>query len=471
MSDSVLIVGAGVAGLSASIALGRRGVASEIVERSTDWRWDGAGLFLCANGLAALDRLGVGPTVRDSGVSIRQRRIETSRGRLIMVVEERDIWGDDRDSVGISRSAVLGALRQHLGDPPIHFGTTVQSLRPTSDGVDVTRSDGIERTYRAVIGADGHRSSIREMVLGAPKPRLVEPRAARWLSRRPDGLDAWTLRASAARRDPVNDLWVYDVAGEGWTQLEPAGDVPAPRFGHNAAFDAAENRVVVFGGQAGSDFFDDVWAYDVAGGSWSELGGTGGAPQPRYGAGGAFDPSTRTLHVSHGFTNSGRFDDTWTLDLEGAAWTDVSPGSDERPVERCLLRCGWDGDRNRLVLFGGQSNVSPFHGDLWSFDVEAQAWREIAGEGPSPRNLYAAFTDGSGGFYVFGGRDEDGDQADLWRFDLAPETWSLLSPEGEQPRARCCHDAVYLPGRNAALIFGGRNGGEELDDVWLLELG
>ena len=114
-----------------------------------------------------------------------------------MTVEERDIWGGDRDSVGVSRSALHDILRQHIGDTPVHFDMTVKAMSATPEGVRVVRSDGQDRMFTAVVGADGHRSSIREMVLGAPRPRLVEPRAARWLSRRPDGLDAWILRASA----------------------------------------------------------------------------------------------------------------------------------------------------------------------------------------------------------------------------------------------------------------------------------
>jgi len=265
MSDLVLIVGAGIAGLSLSIALAQRGVRSEIVERSPDWRSDGAGLFTCANGLAALDRLGVGPAVRERGVPIRQRRIETARGRSVMVVDERDIWGGDRDSLGISRSALQDALRERLRDPPIHFGTTVDSLGTTPDRVEVVRSDGDERVYTAVVGADGHRSSVRQMVLGAPVPRLVEPRAARWLSRRPAGPDVWTLRAD---RDgmflmiPVSEDEVYCYATRRERALELDTDEWLEPFGAFAdpVPDVLASRVTeVFEDRVEEIPIPDVW--------------------------------------------------------------------------------------------------------------------------------------------------------------------------------------------------------------------
>ena len=239
-----------------SIALAERGVASEIVERSPGWRWDGAGLFTCANGLAVLDRLGPGPAVRERGVPIRQRRFETARGGTVTVIEEREIWGGDQESIGISRSELLAVLRQHLGDPTVQFGTTVQSIRTTPDGVEVSRSDGHEQVYSAVVGADGHRSSIRHMVLGPPVPRLVEPRAARWLSGRPRGLDAWTLRGAGFGvflMIPVSEDEVYcyatrreagtGLATDEW--LEPFGAFadPVPDVLASRTTEVFEDRV------------------------------------------------------------------------------------------------------------------------------------------------------------------------------------------------------------------------------------
>ena len=256
MSEDVLVVGAGVAGLAVAIALSQRGVRCQIIDRSPDWQTRGAGLFTCANGLAALDRLGVGSLARERGVPIRERRFETAQGRTVMEIEEREIWGGDRDSLGISRAALGDALREASGEIAIQFDTTVQSLETTPSGIAVSLSDGQEQVFAAVIGADGLHSSIRRLVLGAPATRPVEPRVARWLAKRPQGLDAWTLRAAkfgqflmipiseeeaycyASRRDPLPDL-------ETMAWLEPFSGFaePVPHLLTNRTTDIFEDQL------------------------------------------------------------------------------------------------------------------------------------------------------------------------------------------------------------------------------------
>lgn len=193
-----LIVGAGIAGLAAARALTRRGIACEIVEQGAARSTEGAGLFTCANGLAALDRLGLGDAVRHRGVEITERRMESSRGRLLASIPESAIWGAGRTSLGITRPALLGVLAAGAGETPISYGCSIDSLRSGPDGVDVAFTDGRQARYGIVVGADGQHSVVRRLLLGAPPTRRVADRVVRFLATRPDGLDAWTLRAHRA---------------------------------------------------------------------------------------------------------------------------------------------------------------------------------------------------------------------------------------------------------------------------------
>jgi hypothetical protein len=81
--------------------------------------------------------------------------------------------------------------------------------------------------------------------------------------------------------------------------------------------------MLVFGGQAGGAFFNDLWAFPRT----TEVGEHHGIepvlPSKRYGAAGALDPAGRFL-VTHGFTDTA-FNDTGRLLLKGGAWTEVSP--------------------------------------------------------------------------------------------------------------------------------------------------
>jgi hypothetical protein len=277
--------------------------------------------------------------------------------------------------------------------------------------------------------------------------------------------DGGTVYLFGGRDDsgPLGDAWLYDVAGDSWTQLEGG---PAARFGHNAVFDTGGGRIILFGGQGAEGFFNDTWSFD--GQNWQELT-IGGPPSPRYGAGAAHDEASGGVYISHGFTDSGRFDDTWRLPLEGDAWGDESPASGPRPVRRCLLRMALDPRSGRIFLFGGQTDGIPFLGDLWSFDPAANAWTELAVAGPSARNLYSMVAVDQPAALLFGGRSEAGALNDIWVLDFLSDSWLQLAAAAEPPAARSGHDAAWLPVRNAMVMFGGRDGAQNLlGDSWLL---
>lgn len=68
-----------------------------------------------------------------------------------------------------------------------------------------------------------------------------------------------------------------------WTQLRPTGGPPSARAEHSGVYDPTSNRMIVFGGQAGFRFFNDVWILANANGlggtpMWTQLNPTGGPP-------------------------------------------------------------------------------------------------------------------------------------------------------------------------------------------------
>ena len=126
-----------------------------------------------------------------------------------------------------------------------------------------------------------------------------------------------------------NDLWAYSLASRSWQQLAPSGAAPAPRFGHTVIFDPVRRRLVLFGGQA-RGFFSDVWAYDVAANSWTQLAQEQAGPSRRYGHSAIYDAPRNRMVISHGFTDAGRFDDTWAFDLAANRWLTVAGAQESR---------------------------------------------------------------------------------------------------------------------------------------------
>lgn len=150
---------------------------------------------------------------------------------------------------------------------------------------------------------------------------------------------------------PRNDLWSYSLAQRGWTEIQVSGPAPPARFGQTMVFDSVRRRLVVFGGQAGG-FFSDVWAFNIASGSWLQLSADNTGPSRRYGHSAIYETARDRMVISHGFTNAGRFDDTWAFDFNANSWRDISP-SGPRPLRRCLHHAAHDAERGQMYLYGG----------------------------------------------------------------------------------------------------------------------
>lgn len=265
------------------------------------------------------------------------------------------------------------------------------------------------------------------------------------------------------------DLWRFDPSAMTWARLAgQAGAAPASRFGHEAAW-APGLGLVVWAGQAGTRFFDDLWLYEPAAGTWRELPSRGDAPVARYGSCSGIGPDGR-LWISHGFTEDGtRFADTRAYDLDTGTWADESPGGG--PFERCLHACWWT-SAGRLALYGGQTTGTPALGDLWfltpgSSTGAASAWTEAPTPEPAPRNL-PAVARGDTHTVLFGGRGLDGEPLDdTWLFVEGASGFVRLDSGGRAPRARSGAAMVYDTVGERFVLFGGVDR-DAFDDAWEL---
>jgi galactose oxidase-like protein/Kelch motif protein len=272
------------------------------------------------------------------------------------------------------------------------------------------------------------------------------------------------LFGGRASDGPSNELWVFDLMSDEWTQLQPSGEPPAARFGHTATW-VPDVGLVVWSGQ-GRDFFADIWAYDPLTDAWRELPSLGAVPQARYGSCASLGPDGR-LWISHGFTqDDGRFSDTRAYDFATGEWTDMTPAGDV-PVERCLHDCFWVPNQ-RLILYGGQTTGVRALGDIWEYSLADQMWqRGPANEAP-PRQLYAFVTDGDDVAFVFGGGALDGGYlGDAWAIDT--ESLAITSRDfAGAPPGRSGATLILDEAGQRVLLFGGLNDEGLLGDLWEL---
>ena len=168
----ILVVGGGIGGLSLAIALAQRGIPCEVVEREPRWTTVGGGIALYPNGHRALRVLGLDRAVESAGAQID--RVQTlARNGTVVADFPGEAWPGVGVVVAIHRPVLQDILVGAAGSVPVRMGTEVQALRVERSGVDVDFTDGTSGAYDLVVGADGIRSSVRELAFGPIAPRFV----------------------------------------------------------------------------------------------------------------------------------------------------------------------------------------------------------------------------------------------------------------------------------------------------------
>ncbi|HET9103915.1 MAG TPA: FAD-dependent oxidoreductase [Solirubrobacteraceae bacterium] len=191
--DRVLIVGGGLSGVSASIALQREGIDVEIIEREPVWGALGTGITLMGPAMRALKQLGVLKECMAEGAGGSEMCLFNADGEMFHRLEIEGLLGPDWPAVGgmmrPTLHRILATTAQEKG-VAVRTGMTVTALTQHEDRVDVELSDGTSGSYDLLLGADGMRSQIRTMVFGedAPDPQPLGQAVWRALLHRPPSM-------------------------------------------------------------------------------------------------------------------------------------------------------------------------------------------------------------------------------------------------------------------------------------------
>ncbi|HMI89881.1 MAG TPA: FAD-dependent monooxygenase, partial [Polyangiales bacterium] len=169
-----VIVGAGIGGLAAAIALRQQGLSVRVFERAPEVREVGAGLSLWPNGMSALDRIGLGAAVRRRGVRDLDSALRSSDGGLLVAADSaalERLLGDV--SLVIHRAELLAMLHSALPPECVVSSARCAMVMEANGGVRASFDDGSHVHGRFLIGADGLHSTVRSALFGEQPPRYA----------------------------------------------------------------------------------------------------------------------------------------------------------------------------------------------------------------------------------------------------------------------------------------------------------
>jgi hypothetical protein len=285
----------------------------------------------------------------------------------------------------------------------------------------------------------------------------------------------------------MNDVWVLDVSGTPtWSHMTINGALPGERHSPQWGYDAARNRVLIFGGYGkhyptspSYEYLNDVWQLSLEGDpQWTELFPAGQTPTGRLAGAAVYDPM-RQRFVGFGGTINAPVD-TWVLNLRGEpAWQPL-PIDGNRPNGGWGMTSVYDAKGDRMLIFGGSIDDSYYgsNNDVWELSLRGlPQWTKLAPSGvrPKARRSGAAIFDALrnrmviyGGFDAVPGSDQF--VGDTWAldFNVDPPAWTELQPAGTIPSGRDAVSAAYDPLSDRMIVYGGWSGTNFLQDTEFL---
>ena len=214
---SVIIIGAGIGGLTTALALQRVGIAATVYEAAPELNEVGAGLTISSNATHALEFCGLGPFLEDHGFTPDQGGLIHYRTGKALV--QPQIGRDYKAKFGaeyylIHRADLHNGMVGHLqsqNPDAIVLDHTFVGLEQADDVVTVRFSNGAMDTADVVIGADGLRSAVRGCLFDTPEPKFTGQVAFRGLASAADVEPFMSVAPAAVAMGPGHTITRYYI--------------------------------------------------------------------------------------------------------------------------------------------------------------------------------------------------------------------------------------------------------------------
>lgn len=213
--EKVLVVGAGIGGLSVAALLARQGKEVEVVEIKPDSTVLGVGINQPANSLRALRKIGVLDEILEAGAIFDPKCFYDYKGNPIVDVPSEMGGEDVPPNCALARrdlhEILIGAADR--AGAKVRYGITIDDLEEAEDHVDVKLTDGTTGSYDLVVGFDGIRSKLRRRLFGdGHEPVYAGVAVWRLTVPRPAAVKSWTFYLSPHNNCgyiPLSDTSMY----------------------------------------------------------------------------------------------------------------------------------------------------------------------------------------------------------------------------------------------------------------------
>src|SRR6516164_7670611 len=198
MRPKIAIIGGGIGGLTAAVALARMGLAAEVYEQAPVLEEVGAGVGLWPNALTALAPIGLAGKVAQLAVKLTGQGIKRPDGAWLLCIPGEVMaqrWG--AGFVLVHRAELQQLLARELGPSSIHLGARCTGFEDSGQAVTAYFADGRKVQADVLVGADGVHSVVRAQLFGPAALRYrgytavrsITPAGSVPLPR--DGIETW----------------------------------------------------------------------------------------------------------------------------------------------------------------------------------------------------------------------------------------------------------------------------------------
>jgi salicylate hydroxylase len=164
----IAIIGAGIGGAAAALALERAGFDVEVFEQATQLREVGGAIVIRDASMALLGRWGLVDELRSKMVAVNQVEIRDSKGVVRATIPTAIDAGENDFVHCVHRADLHDALISRLRPGQLHLGHRLTSVQNRSDHAEATFDNGCRVRARLIVGADGLRSIVRGRLDATP---------------------------------------------------------------------------------------------------------------------------------------------------------------------------------------------------------------------------------------------------------------------------------------------------------------